>query len=423
MSTVCVNGKQLKIYHKNIDGTITLTKQFKPLLNLLYYFPDTVTNALSGCLLVDEFTLPSVSKSTLHGESTPSGFLSFTGNVDGPAVPRGSIDVDILLSLLDLEFRWEVKTHSPCVEDDIEVRFMSYIESQFFDANGTFPMIDTNNNFTIFHCNKGKFSLPLEWTDQFYVWVNVPCSMVLTVSARVPKPFLVPPMVRRKLVDQNIPVNDTCVTVYTLRLPKNHFDLVQNILPDFQKAARKIHDTIVYYSIPYPLTSIPRSPSRRVFDTLKYTGGLFTTSDNFGDYFYVGVTRGVTKNQFDDIAVPARLLEWDKRFYGIETITPDPVDNFHMEVELEYSFMLTAMPFHQTQMRCTKEFISNSNFTIDTYTRGKLQAGFLQQIPVATITFTLPSSATQFGFYFYEPIGHVFTPISISTTVIEGHVP
>lgn len=425
MSTVCVNGKELKIFHKNTNGTITLTKPFKPLLNLLYYFPDAVTNSVTGCTLVDDFPLPSRSKSTIHGKSTPSGFLFFSGEKGGPVDPRG-IDVDIHTPLLHLEFKWDITTNSPCMEKDIEVRFMSYIESQFFNANDTFPMIDTKNNFTIYCSNKGRFTLPLEWTDQFYVWVNVLCSMVLTVSARVPKPFLMPPKVGRELVTQSIPVDRSCVPVYTLRLPEFHFDLIQHILPDFQKAARGIHDSIVYYSIPYPLTTIPRPLVIKRFETLVYTGGLFVTSSPLEGSYFVGITRFVTKNQNGDIAVPARRLIDDGKFYGIETITPDPPEDFHLEVSLNYHFTKEANPFpvnNPARVRVTNYFFLSFASTTPHYNNGVLLQKTAQHLPNAKATFILQSDALQFGFQFLCESTNDFSPISISTTVVAGPVP
>ena len=73
MSTICVDGNEFKIYQENCDGTITLTDQFKSLLNILYYFPPFITNGPANNLL-DTFDLPKTSEVTISGRSDPSTF-------------------------------------------------------------------------------------------------------------------------------------------------------------------------------------------------------------------------------------------------------------------------------------------------------------------------------------------------------------
>ena len=436
MSSICVEGCKFKIFTKNPNGTITLTDQFKSLWFHLYNFPEFRTNSPNAGVLVDDFLLPGQSQSELSGRSTDSGFLLFT-DVTKPLMPTPGltfpvtaigINIDLNFSNLIYIFRWQITpliSLDNCQAGKVEIRFLSYITDSDFDINSTFPMVSTKNNLTIFRGLEGSFKLPHGFTDEVYVHVNILCTMKLSVSVQVPKPFRIPPRIGRRPVPFLLPIkgcgNEYEIVIYTQReIDGTPPRIEERVEPEFRKTFREIHDTLVFYSLPYPLTPIipPIIPNQETI-TFRYetpSGSFMIVPDQTYRYVIISAdTVDVNQNPpvppilSQDLIWREALSDGSNLVCGMEL----PIKNDGsqiVQVSLVYDYNVRD-PRATIQ---TLSYFQGSGYGLGVYYDGSTQ-------PVITgnsqrYDFILPPTANQFGFSFFSILPEEVLARSIRVT-------
>lgn len=204
------------------DGTLKLKEEYKQLLDILYELgPFGGAPAVEGC--IDEFNLPTISRTVFKCEAEKEGFLSISevteedmpsedkpeGGNPIPGIPMADILSGYVPSV-ETHF-WNrtntslsIYTNFPLLKSQfnvyvdrpgITVTFMSppygTENEPYYNPKEVYPILDLDYHFMTSHKETFQFTTQ-EYSKNVYLHVSGPCKVVLAVDVVIPEKFCLP---------------------------------------------------------------------------------------------------------------------------------------------------------------------------------------------------------------------------------------